>query len=351
MVVAYPKRSASGAAAKEVFRRMVYLCAVRRPKALLVSTLFLLLATWSSPAVRAQTAKGNSSATQDDASRGGGLDALRRVVDKFDSDLRIERDLVYGKKGAGKLLGDLIAPKAGGKKPGVLLIHGGAWATGDKDQMDWIARMLAHQGFATFNINYRLAPTNPFPAQIEDCRQATEWMRENADKIAIDADWVASFGYSAGGQLALLLGLQDEEREHVAKKNQPVKLVQAVVAGGAPCDFRSIPPNFRGLVFVFGGSRAEKPDVYTAASPLAFVSADDPPVFFYHGQSDLLSPKSLSRETYERLKQLGVRTDFMELPQTGHVGAFLNAAPVEKSCDFLKACYKEHTEGRSKAKP
>ena len=68
---------------------------------------------------------------------------------------------------------------------------------------------LASAGYVVIAINYRLSPDNKFPAQIHDCKQAVRWTRYKADKLRVDPDRIAVFGYSAGGHLGAMLGTTD----------------------------------------------------------------------------------------------------------------------------------------------
>src|ERR1700684_638052 len=60
---------------------------------------------------------------------------------------------------------DVLIPSGPGPFPGVLVVHGGAWLSGDKSHMGRIAKALAERGYTVCSINYRLAPKHPFPAQ------------------------------------------------------------------------------------------------------------------------------------------------------------------------------------------
>ncbi|MBU3694321.1 MAG: alpha/beta hydrolase, partial [Rhodocyclaceae bacterium] len=139
----------------------------------------------------------------------------------------VERDRVYSPPGWPETLrADLYRPQADAPRPAVLLIHGGGWSPPDRrSQMDSIAGRLAARGYVVMNATYRLAPQHQHPAPVEDLREALAWLRAHADELGARADRVATFGYSAGGHLAALLGTLDAP---------PGQRVQAVVAGGAP---------------------------------------------------------------------------------------------------------------------
>ena len=86
----------------------------------------------------------------------------------------LTNDIVYSNISDQELLLDAYIPKAPGKHPAVLVIHGGAWRFGNRKQLSSYARSLAEKGFGCFAIDYRLAPEHKFPAQIEDCRSAVK---------------------------------------------------------------------------------------------------------------------------------------------------------------------------------
>jgi acetyl esterase len=96
----------------------------------------------------------------------------------------------------------------GGLLPALILYHGGGWILGDIESHDAIARYLCRQGdVVVVSVDYRLAPENKFPAGVEDCYAALEWVAENAAKIGIDARRIALTGDSAGGNLTIVMSL------------------------------------------------------------------------------------------------------------------------------------------------
>ncbi|MEZ6114599.1 MAG: alpha/beta hydrolase [Pirellulaceae bacterium] len=259
--------------------------------------------------------------------------------------ITVFKNVKYAEHGEQALLADVYLPAGDGPFPGVLMIHGGAWMSGSKWHMTRHARETAEAGYTVVAIDYRLAPKHPFPAQIEDCRAALRWMTDNAERYKIDTRRLAAYGYSAGGHLACLLGLEDvrpnadgqagaEGQAAVGAANAPARL-SAIVAGGAPCDFRDLPPNNTALAYFLGGSRAEKPKTYEQASPAAYATADDPPTFFFHGGSDLLVPLHGPRQLMESLKTLGVRTSLYVVPGKGHLATFLDATVTVRAIEFL----------------
>ena len=250
----------------------------------------------------------------------------------------VEASVQYAHPAGKKLRADLYVPKGDGPFPGVLMIHGGGWSTGSKSQMVGHATRAANRGYTVMSINYRHAPEHKFPAQIHDCKTAIRWWRERADKYKLDTDRIAAYGYSAGGHLACMMGTCDPSLnlEGIAVPDDaPSTAVQAVVAGGAPCDFRRMPLDATFLQYWLGGTRSMKPKVYQQASPQAAVTADDAPTFFYHGQNDWLVPIRSPEKMQAELDSVGVNTDFFVCKGKGHIATFMDRDAMRMALDFL----------------
>jgi acetyl esterase/lipase len=102
------------------------------------------------------------------------------------------------------------------RRPGVLFIHGGGFTGGDKAEYRSasVSADLARAGYVVVSCNYVLgAKDKPgvWPRNIADCRDAVRWMRANADALGLDPDRIAVAGGSAGGYLALMVGLSDDK--------------------------------------------------------------------------------------------------------------------------------------------
>ena len=240
---------------------------------------------------------------------------------------------VFAEPESGPLKADVYTPRGDGPFPGVLVVHGGAWYIGTRLQLSSVAQLLAQHGFTAVAIDYRLAPQHQFPAQIEDCKAAVRWMRREAARLKIDSKRIGGFGYSAGAQLVCLLGATGADA--------PSTRLKAVVCGGTPCDFRVLDPDEKFLSFWLGGTRREKPEQYRLASPAAFASADDPPMFFFHGEKDRLVPVDSPVLMCRVLQDAGVEAQLYVVPEAGHNRALMNPSALEKSVAFLV----EHLQG------
>jgi acetyl esterase/lipase len=195
---------------------------------------------------------------------------------------------------------------------------------------------LAEHGYTAVSIEYRLAPQDKWPAQIYDCAAAVRWMRVHASEYKIDPARIGAFGYSAGGHLVALLGAlgDDQLREPGVAVDAASARLQVVLAGGAPCDFRSMAADSDRLAYWLGGTPAEKPDAYRDASPANYVNASAPPMFFFHGDSDELVQIRSPQKMVTRLSELGVEAEFYTVKGAGHIPAALDQGARERALAF-----------------
>ena len=96
--------------------------------------------------------------------------------------------------------------------PCLLYLHGGGWVIGDLDSHDQICRVLANAArCAVVAVHYRLAPEHRFPAAVEDCAAALQFVAGHAASLKIDASRIAVGGDSAGGNLAAVLAIMGRD--------------------------------------------------------------------------------------------------------------------------------------------
>ncbi|MGI9576779.1 MAG: alpha/beta hydrolase [Microthrixaceae bacterium] len=93
-----------------------------------------------------------------------------------------------------------------GTAPAIVYFHGGGWVVGDLDTHDGSCRVLAvSSACVVVSVDYRLAPENPYPAAVDDCIAAYQWVARNGDELAVDGSAVGVMGDSAGGNLAAVV--------------------------------------------------------------------------------------------------------------------------------------------------
>lgn len=192
--------------------------------------------------------------------------------------------------------------------PLVVWIHGDTWRDGSKD--DCPIRWLTDEGYAVASVGYRLSDAATFPAQLDDCRAAVESIAGNAAVWGIDCERIAVVGAGGGGHLAALVGLAEENG------------VAAVAAIAAPTQLTTLGPEHdrpsSPASQLVGGPLPEFREAAQAASPLAHVSAGDPPCLIVHGEHDERVPLSQSLKFDAALRAAGVESTLVVLEGVGH---------------------------------
>lgn len=224
-------------------------------------------------------------------------------------------DVVYGEAGGQLLKLDFAKPTVcrGQSVPVIVYIHSGGWRSGSKSgafDLD-IVNMGFQLGFAVASIDYRLAPKFRFPAQINDCKLAIRFLRRNAADFGIDPARIAAAGGSAGGHLSALLAVTDERDglEGPGLDGISSRILAAVVEFG-PTDLTDVASQTtsEGMSMVtdlLGCDPNVCPALALAASPIAYVTPDDPPILIIHGDKDTLVPFRQSELFAECLRIAG----------------------------------------------
>ncbi|MFI5380793.1 MAG: prolyl oligopeptidase family serine peptidase [Tepidisphaerales bacterium] len=176
----------------------------------------------------------------------------------------------------------------------------------------------------------RLSQHAAFPAQIQDCKAAVRWLRQNADEYSLDPDRFAAWGSSAGGHLAAMLGTTGDTKEFDVGDNLTLSSrVQAVVDYFGPTDFLQMDahrlPN--GMVhdaaqspesLLVGGAIQENKEKVARADPITYVSRNAPPFLICHGDADPLVPHHQSVLLEAALKKAEVPVTFYTVKGAGH---------------------------------
>lgn len=269
--------------------------------------------------------------------------------------VKVERNIPFTTAGGEKLMLDLAAPAEGGPHPAVLLLHGGAWSLGtrkdlsesDKRGTPSIIEQIAARGYVVASASYRLAPKHRFPAQIEDARTAVRFLRANAKTFNLNPDKLGAGGFSAGGHLALLLGLADKDAFKNDDLPQHSSRVNCVVSFFGPTDLSlySASEGVEDAYMVPFLGKACKTDktVYAKASPLEYATKDDPPVLMIHGTFDFVVPIVHSERMLKKLQDVGVKSDLITVKGEGHGWDGKTAA---KTTDDTIRFLDEHLKGK-----
>jgi acetyl esterase/lipase len=229
---------------------------------------------------------------------------------------------------------DLYLPakrKPGERLPAIVMIHGGGWLGGDKagGREYSVGITLAQAGYVYASINYQLDPSDRWPRNLLDCKNAVRFLRANADKYGIDPDYIGVIGSSAGGHLALMVaytsGVADLEPTspypYIASSVSAVVNLFGVtdIASWKKTDekgeaIESVPMPFP----LFSASGGNTTNNMRDASPVTYVSATTVPTLTIHGTADNNVYRGQATTLEAKLKEAGVEHETILLDGVGH---------------------------------
>jgi acetyl esterase/lipase len=211
---------------------------------------------------------------------------------------------------------DIYRPAGPGPHPAMIVIHGGGWTGGTKAAMvaAWVVRYL-EKGFVVANVEYRLAAVAKAPAAVEDALKAANFFLANAKKYGADPKRVAVTGGSAGGHLALMVGMTPKS----AKLGKPVK-VRAVVNfyGITDVDDQLHGPHERKYATTWVPEGPDRTALARRVSPMTYVRKGVPPVLTLHGDADATVPYQHGVNITKTLTEAGARAEMISVPKGIH---------------------------------
>ena len=253
---------------------------------------------------------------------------------------------------------DLWLPEgATSATPLVIYIHGGAFQFGDKGMVGGKVQPLLDAGFAVASLDYRLSGEATFPAGAQDVKAAVRWLRANADTYDLDPDRFATWGESAGGHLASLVGTsggQETVLDDPALGNADVSSeVQAVVHWYGPTDFllmdtqaaepsgcpspESHDPADSPESLWVGAPIQDVPETVSEANPITYIAdATALPAFsIAAGDADCNVPYQQSEILAEALTEAGEDPQLTILPGATHADARFDETLLTPTIEWL----------------
>lgn len=200
--------------------------------------------------------------------------------------------VTFKQAGEVELKMDVYAPAGAITSPCIVVVHGGSWMAGKREDMAPFCSAIALAGMTAVTVDYRLAPASKWPAMIEDVQDAVRYVRGHAKELNIDPEAVGAAGASAGGHLSLLLGTIDGWPDGNSKGKTSSK-VSAVLNLFGPTDLTQDFPLALATVLsqqILGKQLVDAAQDIKAFSPITYVTADDAPVFTVQGKADPLVP-------------------------------------------------------------
>lgn len=253
------------------------------------------------------------------------------------------------------LLDIYLPPDAGKNLPLVVWFHGGAWMLNDKyadmGYMKNTVKGFIDSGYILASIDYRHSTQAVFPAQIQDCNQAIEFLFQNAEKYNIDKNRIAVIGFSAGGHLASLLALSNNN--DVTEFYPPgIRLhfkIKLALDFYGPSDFIMLATNPDTSVnnernpvsILLGAMPVDRPDLAKRASPVTYIDKDDPPFLIVHGEKDESVPNTESKILSSWLTLTGVKNKLIIVPGAPHYGEMFDVEYIRKDVFNFLATYQK----------
>lgn len=245
---------------------------------------------------------------------------------------KVDHNVVY----SGSQTMDIYIPNVTSTRPLplVVYVHGGGMTSGDKSNINPIfLNKLASSGYAVASINYRLAPHDKYPSQIQDVKSAIRYLRSNAQTYGVNGSEIFAFGTSVGGQLVTLDALLGPNSTYdVGPYPNESSGISAAVDMFGPTNLTEGGGfSSTGILQVFGSNTSN----VVLASPSYFVKANSPPIMIVQGVNDTKVLDSQSIELYNKLTAAGDQTQLIQVQNMGHMFMQVGPEPINPSLEQI----------------
>ena len=260
---------------------------------------------------------------------------------------RIEKNILVGMVSGLALVMDVHYPEEPNGY-GIIHISGSGWSRLlsydaqqlSESQVGIFGAPLVEQGYTVFSLNHRAVPRFQFPDPLVDVQRAVRFVRHNASEYGIDPKRIGAVGGSSGGHLVSLLAALDGEGnlDDPDPINRESAKIQTVVARAAPFDLKKM-GHSANLSLLMGARLVNDPNSqetkrYVDASPITYISNDDPPMLLIHGDEDQVVPYEQSVSFLSKLDEYAIPAKLITIPGAGHGPTFPGA---KNPPDFIGA--------------
>jgi acetyl esterase/lipase len=234
----------------------------------------------------------------------------------FGADYQVQANIRYSLHPETVL--DIVQARAPALKnrPGVIVIHGGGWVEGDKANMlERFCLPFVEHGFVVANVEYRLAQSATAPAAVNDVLEAAKWFRDRAADYKVDPNQIIVTGNSAGGHLAMMVGMAPES----AGLGPSIKIAAIVNFYGisdVPDQLQG--PHLQTYAVTWVPEQPDRMELAKKLSPITYVRKGLPPVLSIHGDADPVVPYEQSVRLTKELKAAGDQAELITVPGGEH---------------------------------
>jgi len=274
---------------------------------------------------------------------------IKKVLPQLPENVQAAEGVIYSTLNSGrKLKLNVYRPKDEGKYPVLLMVHGGGWSSGDLSLQIPMAQQIASKGYVTIPVEYRLSPEAKFPAAIYDLKIAIKWIRANTEIYGMDTTKIAISGCSAGGQLAILVGMTNFQPEYETPDEYIGynANVHAVINIDGISDFSTdelsatreslIKNKMPASIKWLGGTYEDMKEIWVAASPIYHVTKNSAPVMFIN--SSIPRFHGGRNEIIEKLTAYNIYTEVFAFDDSPHPFWLFHPwyqTTVDKTVSFL----------------
>ena len=279
---------------------------------------------------------------------------IKRPSEIIPPSVQGKKNIVYTTIKERSLVLNAFYPKEKAKKlrPVIIIIHGGGWRTGNRNQHLALAQHLADLGYVCFLPEYRLSTEALYPAAVHDLKAVIRWARANAKNYGADTNKVATLGFSAGGQLSALLGSTahlpnfegtEGNLQHSSKVNAVIDIDGILAFIHPDSGEGDDSQRTSAATYWFGYSKTENPQLWEQGSALTHAGKNTPPTLFLNSS---VSRMHAGREDYRaKLARFSIYTEVHDFPDSPHGFCLFEPwfTPTVKYVDaFLKKVFEDN---------